>query len=128
MLQLSVQEEANGNSLPLEANLFSRWSNNDMLSVTNGVTDERVGVTVGIDASMSVYGPAQEVFNLTRSVLANRFTSFQSVISVTNGVASIGFCFFTDLPDEFRIDRSMCHEVESSQDVDVPIGELLNGR
>ena len=104
------------------------WSSKDTIGREDIITDERVGVTVDTDASLSVYGPAQEIFNLTRSIPANRFTSFQSVISVTNSIVSVGFCFFTNLPDEFRIDRSRCHEVESSQDVDVPIGILLNGK
>ena len=122
-LQLSVQDKVDGQSSPIEANLMMTWKQKDIsFDVMSGVNVD------GISASVHIFGSTIEMLELSDQVTVNKFTRLQYTVAVTESVERSGLCLFEDLPGEDKVDFSQCHEVNLSEDVDVPIGELLNGR
>ena len=110
-----------GQSSYVSANLFTPWSQN------NGEMNGIVGVSI-FDAGISLYGPAQEVFTLAKPIAINKFTRLQYTLTTSNNVQNVGLCLHEELPGEFGINRDQCHELNVSQDIDVAIGELVNGK
>ena len=122
-LQLSVQDKVDGQPSPIEANLVTTWKQKDI------VYDAMSGVKVDdISASVHIFRSTIEMFELSDQVIVNKFTRLQYTVTVSTSVERSGLCLFEDLPGEDKVDLSQCHEVNLSQDVDVPIDELLNGR
>lgn len=119
---MSVQEEVSGQSSYVSANLFTSWSQN------NGEMNGIVGVSV-FDAVIRLYGPVQEAFTLAKQPIAiNTFTRLQYTLPTPNNVQNVGLYLHEELPGEFGINRDQCDELNVSQDIDVAIGELVNGK
>ena len=117
-----LQLELGGQSSPMGVHLFIAESEfGDSLLVMNGIVVE-------VDKSISLFGAAREIFNITSPITVNRFTRLQYSVSVGEFLQNLRLCVFEQFPGDFNTEGSHCKIVDSSQDVDVAFGDLLNGK
>ena len=118
-----LQLEVDGQSSPMGVHLFipAREEVGDSLLVMNGIVVE-------VDKSISLFGAAREILNITSPIAINKFTRLQYSVSVGEFLQNLRFCVFEQFPGDFNTEGSHCQIVDSSQDVDVAFGDLLNGK
>ena len=118
-----LQLEVDGQSSPMGLHLFipQREESGESLLVINGIVVE-------VDKSFSLFGAAREILNITSPIAVNKFTRLQYSVSVGESSEIVRFCVFEQFPGDFNAEGSHCQIVDSSQDVDVAFGDLLNGK
>ena len=89
--------------------------------------DGMVGVYV-FDTNIELHGPAQEIFKLAETIPVNTFTRVGYNLTLSREVHNVGLCLLETLPEQFEINAARCLELNPSQNVDVAITDLINGK
>ena len=122
-LRLTILDETTMQSTSATANLVTSWS------PTVGEVNVMIGVNID-DTEIKLYGPAQEVFELTEVIQADKYTRLQySTPTIPMGVQNVAICFHQDLPNLSGIDRQQCHRIPDARpNLDISISDLINSK